>query len=81
MNIQYCLIRQFVLQEFERGHNAAEAIKNISFTKDENTVEPNWLIRWFWKFLFGCKNLDDKARLGRPKTMDPDTMLLANSNE
>ena len=66
MNAQYSWIQEFMLCEFDQGHNAMEATKNICCTKSEGAVNHSTVSRWFKKFCKGCKNLDDKARSGRP---------------
>ena len=66
-----------MLYEFKLGHNAAEATKNICCVKGEGTVDYNTVTRWFKKFCLGCKNCNDQARLGRPKTMNSEDLLQA----
>ena len=39
MNVQYSLIWELMLYEFELGHNAAEDTKNICYVKSEGTVD------------------------------------------
>ena len=55
-----------MLYDFRLGHNAMEATKNICCVKGEGAVDPNIVTRWLKKF---CKNLDNQAKWGRPKTM------------
>ena len=57
MNVHRSLIRELMLHKFELGNNMVEATKN-------STVN-----RWFKKFHWGCKNLNDLARWGRLKTV------------
>ena len=45
--MQWSLIQELMLYEFEQGHNATRAIKNICYTKDEGTVNHNTVTRWF----------------------------------
>ena len=54
--MQHCLIHRHY--KFELCHNAVEAIKNISCTKVEGTVDHIIVTRWFKKSYLGCKNLD-----------------------
>ena len=75
MNMQYSLIWKFMLYKFKLGHNILEATKNICCAKDEGTVDCDTVIRLFKKFRMDWKNLDNKARLGRPKTIDWEAML------
>ena len=77
MNVQHSLIRKLMLYEFEPGHNATEATKNICFAKGEGAVDHNTVTRWFKKFRSGCKNLDDQARSGMPKNMSSKAVLQA----
>ena len=64
MNIQYCLIWEFIFYEFKLGHNAGETTKNV---KAEDTVDHSMVTRWFKKFHSGCKNLDNQTSSDRPK--------------
>ena len=57
-----------MLYKFELGHSTMETSKDNCCTKGEATVDHSTLTRWFRKFCSGCKNLDNWARLGRPKT-------------
>ena len=77
MNVQRNLIRELILYEFELGHKAAEATKNIRCAKGEDAVDHSTVTRWFKKFRSGCKNLDDQARSGRPKTVDSEAVFQA----
>ena len=66
MNVSRSLIQEFILYEFELGHNTAKATQTICCVKgavDHNTVTIYWK-----KFRSGCKNLDDQARLDGPKS-------------
>ena len=45
--------------------------------KGKNVVDQ----RWFKKFYSGCKNLDDQASSGKPKTMDSKAMLQLSSTQ
>ena len=55
------------------GHNI-ETTKHFCCAKGESAVDHSTLTRWFKKFCFGCKNLDDQARFGKPKTMDSEVV-------
>ena len=39
--MQYCLIREFKLNELELGHKTVEVIKNIC-VKGESAIEGSW---------------------------------------
>ena len=77
MNDQHSLIWKIVLYNFELGYNAAEVTKDICFAKNEGKVDRSTVTRWFKKFHLGCKNLDNQAQLGRPKTIDSGAILQA----
>ena len=50
--------------------NAAEATKSIWCAKSEGAVNLSTVTtRWYKKFHLGCKNINDQAKLGRPKTI------------
>ena len=51
----------YAFYKFEVGHNAAEANKSIYVKNQCSKVK---------KFRSSCKNHDDQARSGRPKTID-----------
>ena len=74
MVAQKSLIRELLLYEFELGHNAAEAIKNICTAKGENAVKKRTAFNWFKKFKNGNKDLEEKARSGRPLSINPDVL-------
>ena len=64
-----------MLCEFELELNTTVAIKNICCLKGEGAVDHNTVIRWLQKFCLRCKNLDDQAKSGRPKTVDSKAVL------
>ena len=45
--------------------------------KGEDAVDYSTVTRWFKKFLSGCKNLNNLIALGRPETVDSETVLQA----
>ena len=51
-------MRELMLNEFEVGHNAAEAPKNM-FLKAEGVVDHSRVAWCIETFLSSCKNLDD----------------------
>ena len=75
--VQMNLIWELLLDKFELGHNTAEAPKNICCVKGEGAIDHISVTRWFKKFYLGCKDLDDQAMSGRPKTMEFKAMLKA----
>ena len=78
MNVQYSLIWELILYEFELGHNAAEATKNIFCDIGEGVFDHSTVTRWFKKFCIICKNLNDLARSGRHKIMVSEAVLQVN---
>ena len=56
-----------LLHEFEIGHSAKEAWRNVSKSKGEDVVSCATAKRWFKKFKEGQ---EDKEHLGRPPAID-----------
>ena len=77
MNMHSSLIQKLKLYEFEMVQNTVEATKNICWAKDDGAVDYSVVTRWVKKFCTGCKNLNDQARSGRPKTTESEAMLQA----
>ena len=79
INAQCSLILELMLYDFKLGHNNVEATKNICFAKGEDTVNHSTITRLFKTFHLGCKNLDNQARSGSPKTktVESEAMLQA----
>ena len=69
-NLQGGLICKLMLYEFQLGYNVMETTNNIRCRKDEGAIDLSTETRWLKKFRSGCKNLDNQARSGRPKTFD-----------
>ena len=65
-----CVNWELMLQDFELSHNATKAAKNICCEKGQCSVDHSREIRWWKKFRKGCKDLDNKTRSGRHRTMD-----------
>ena len=76
-NVQCSLIWELMPYEFKLGHNAVKATKNICCAKGERSVDHKTITCRLKKFCSGCKNLDNQARLGRPKTIDSELVLQA----
>ena len=57
--------KELLLYKLELGHNATEATK-----KGATTVTI-----WFKIFYLSCKNFNNQAKSGRPKTVEPKVML------
>ena len=62
---------------FKFDHDTVEATKTICCGKGEESFDHSQLTRWFNKFCLDCKNLDNQARLDRPRTKDSETVLQA----
>ena len=75
INVQCCLIWEFMLSDFQLGYNAMEAMKIFVVWLGDSADNHKRVIRWLKKFCLGYKNLDDQARLGRSKTMDSEAVL------
>ena len=66
-----------MLYDFQLGHYAAEATKNICFIKGEVSVGHSTVTRLFKKFRTSRKKVDDQASSGRPKSVDSEVVLQA----
>ena len=77
MNEQCSLIQILMLYKFKMGHNSAKATKSIYYAKDEGAFDHCIITKWFKKFHSGCKNLNDQAGSGRPKTMNSEITFQA----
>ena len=77
INVQHCLLQEFMLYKSELSHNTTEATKNIYHTKGVVAVYHSTVFKWFKKFHFGYKNFGNQARSGRPKAMDSEAVLQA----
>ena len=67
--VQCCQIWELIFYKFELGYNIMVAIKNICCVKGEVAVDHSTVTRWFKRFFSGCKNLDNQAKSGRPRTI------------
>ena len=77
MNIKPSLIWELMLYECELSQNVVEVTKNICCKKSESTVDYSTVTKWFKKFCSHCKNLNNQAKLGEPKTVDFEAVLQA----
>ena len=77
MNAQQSQIHELLLHEFKLCHNSMETIENICCVKSKGAVDPSLVSRWFKKFYSGCKNHDNQAMSGLPKTINSEGMLQA----
>ena len=62
--------RNLIFHEFKQGNNAAQAKRNICVTKGAKAVSERTCREWFRKFRSGNMHRKDKARSGRPSTID-----------
>ena len=62
-----------MLYKWECGYNAMEATKKNCCAKDVGAVDCSTENRWFKKFCFGSKNLNNQTSLGRSKTVNSET--------
>ena len=46
-------ILELMIYEFEQGHNATEATKNIRCRKGEDAIDHSTITRWLKKFCLG----------------------------
>ena len=63
-------IRHALLYEFELGHSAAEAHRNIAIAIDPDAISDPACRFWFRRFRAGDYNLEDHPRTGRPLEVD-----------
>ena len=73
-NMECSLIQELMLYKFKLSYDTVEATKNVCYAKDEGTVDPSTMTRWFKIFQLGCKNLNNQARWSRSKTMDSEAV-------
>ena len=75
MKMQSSLTLEFMLYEFQLGHNAIEITEKVCCAKSQSAVDYSTVNRGFKKFCSGCKNLDYQARSGRTKSEDSNNIL------
>lgn len=63
-------LRNLIFHEYQNGHSAAKAARNICTTCDWNSITERTCQRWFAKFRSGNMDRKDKQRCGRPTTID-----------
>lgn len=67
---QKMLYRACALYEFDQGHSAAEAGRNIRNTYGSDAISDSSCRRWFARFKSGDRTLEDREREGRPEIVD-----------
>ena len=71
MHVKPRLIRKPMFYEFDLEHNTSEATKNICRANGEGAIDHSIVIRWLKKSSWGFKYIDDQARSGWLKAVDP----------
>ncbi|KAK6730196.1 hypothetical protein RB195_006950 [Necator americanus] len=66
-------IRHVLFYEFEPGHPAAEAHRNLSQVFGIEAPS-EWSVLWFQRFKTGNKKLEDEPRSGRPTAISFDEL-------
>jgi histone-lysine N-methyltransferase SETMAR len=67
-------IRHALLYEYQLGHTAAEAQRNLCRAIGGSAVHVNTCLNWFKRFKQGDYSLDDKPRSGRPPEVNVDSL-------
>ncbi|KAK6764655.1 hypothetical protein RB195_024832 [Necator americanus] len=67
-------IRHVLLHEFESGHPAAEAHRNLSQVIGTEAPSERSVCAWFQRFKAGNKKLEDVTRSGRPTAISFDEL-------
>jgi hypothetical protein len=69
-------IRHCMLYEFDQGHKAAEATRNICDIYGEEAVKERTCRRFFEKFSSGDRSLEDKHHSGRPTEFNTEALKI-----
>ena len=70
-------IRHCLLYEFQLGHTASEATRNICHAIGNGSMSNATACRWFERFRNNDYSLDDEQRSGRPKEINLDELKQA----
>jgi hypothetical protein len=73
------VIRELLKFEYELGHSAKEAVKNINRAKGNGTVSYTNAKVWFSKFRNNEMDISDKKRSGRPQEVGRVAVVNARS--
>lgn len=81
MPLEKVHFRHCLLYEFELGHTAAQAHRNLCDVFGDDTPSQRQCQNWFTKFGSGDFSLEDELRFGRPVELDLGALLaLVKSN-
>ena len=67
--------RHCLLYEFQQGHTAADAWRNLTNVFGQETPLRQTCSYWFSRFRSGNFSLDDEEREGRPPSIDVDRLI------
>lgn len=81
MNITKLQIRERLLHEFQLGHSAAEAKRNICKAVGYKALKQTCAKKWFQRFRNGDSSIEDKSRTGRPIEVSRGAVLEAINND
>lgn len=81
MSITKSQIRERLLHEFQLGHSAAEARRNICEALGYEAVKQTCAKKWFKRFRNDDTSIEDKSRSGRPIEVNRDVVLEAIDND
>ena len=73
--LTWCVLLHSILDLKITQMNMPHSLIQECCAKDGSTVDRNTITRWFKKFCLACKNLNDQAKSGRPKTIDSGAFL------
>lgn len=68
-------IRHAILYEFDLGHTAAQASRNLHLVFGEDALSERRCQEWFQRFSSGDRSVEDKPRSGAPSRVDSDQLL------
>lgn len=66
-----------MLHEYELGHSAAEASRNINLAGGDGSIGESTARKWFHQFKAGDTSLSDKERSGAPSTLNKGAIAAA----